>query len=188
MTHEEVKTYFKEIVSQLWPKWELNNAQILEWAKSLKGFDYSAIRRATQEHYTTKEGQYGKPKLPEIIEKARVYQPRSKPADKPAEDDYEPDVFIQCVEHETKPSYVCWYQAVYVEKRHRDEHDYVVQAGVELCKRFEACYGGQWIVVQHTSQSEMDKQFLEHRGIDISKLLRNIKDPVEYCSSILAGT
>ena len=163
MTKEQIKSYFEDVLAKLWPKWKTNDAQVSTWAKALRPFDYRAVRRAAQEHFTSQEGSYGKPKLYAIVEKARAYQPAT---DAPRTDsaDYEPDVFIQCTGHDTKPGNVCWYNAVTVAPCFRDNRDYVMSAAENMRRRFEACYGGTWIIIQQTTEHQMQQLFADHRA------------------------
>ena len=163
MTNSEVLSYFESVINKLWPKWKTNNEQVHTWAKALKYFDFPSVRRATEEHFTSQEGSYGRPKLYAIVEKARLYQ-TGKSTPKKQTSDYEPDVFIQCVEHDTKPGYVYWFVAVLVAAGHRDNRDYVMRSAENMRCRFADCYGGQWIIIQQTTESEMNRQFSEHRA------------------------
>ena len=163
MTQKEVVSYFESVVNKLWPNWKTNDAQVLAWAKALKHFDFSSVRRATEEHFTSQQGSYGRPKLYAIIEKARAYQPGKTPS-KSEVSDYEPDVFIQCTEHETKPGYVFWFVKVTVPRQYRNNRDYVMRAAENMRRRFSECYGGRWITIQRAKESELNSQFSNHRA------------------------
>ena len=169
MTTPEVQSYFTDVLGKLWPKWKTNDAQVSTWAKALKYFNYSAVKRATEEHFTSQEGSYGRPKLYAIVEKARVYQPGNTQA-KQSSVNYEPDVFVQCVENDKKPVRVYSYKPVIVLAQFRDDRDYIMRAAENMRSRFESLYGGRWIVIQQTTADAMSKQLREHRaGVILSR-------------------
>jgi hypothetical protein len=116
VTLKEVQSYFEDMLGKLWPNWKTNDVQISVWAKALKHFSYPVVRRATEEHFTSQEGSYGKPKLYAIIAKARLYQPVKKRSMLSLAD-YEPDVFVQCVENEKFPNRVYSFHAIIVEQQ-----------------------------------------------------------------------
>ena len=169
MTTLEVQSYFTDVLGKLWPKWKTNNAQVSTWAKALKYFNYSAVKRATEEHFTSQEGSYGRPKLYAIVEKARLYQPKNTNASSSSAE-FEPDVFIQCVENEKFPVRVYNYKPVIVESQFCDDRDYIMRAAENMRSRFESLYGGRWIVIQQTTADAMSKQLQEHRaGVILSR-------------------
>lgn len=154
MTMQEVQSYFEDVLGKLWPKWKTNDAQVSTWAKSLKYFSFSAVRRATEEHFTSQEGSYGRPKLYAIVQKARLYQPANNQS-KQSADGFEPDVFIQCVENEKFPSRVNSYKPVIVESKFRNDRDYIMSTAENMRQRFESLYGGRWIVIQQSGYDQM---------------------------------
>jgi hypothetical protein len=168
MTGQEVQSYFTDVLGKLWPKWKTNDAQVLTWAKSLKYFNFSAVRRATEEHFTSQEGSYGRPKLYAIVEKARLYQPGNTQA-KQSSIDYEPNVFVQCIEHKN-PIKVFQHFATYVQQQYYGDRDYMMKAAESMRQKFETLYGGRWIVIQQTTADAMSKQLQEHRaGVILSR-------------------
>ena len=168
MTTLEFQSYFEDVLEKLWPKWKTNDAQVSTWAKALKYFSYSAVRRASEEHFTSQEGSYGKPKLYAIIEKARLYQPKNTNAslssDSASADKFEPDVFIQCVENEKFPARVFSFHPVIVLARFREDRDYIMNAAENMRSRCESLYAGRWITLQQTSYKQMYNQLAEHRA------------------------
>jgi hypothetical protein len=167
VTLKEVQSYFEDMLGKLWPNWKTNDVQISVWAKALKHFSYPVVRRATEEHFTSQEGSYGKPKLYAIIAKARLYQPVKKRSMLSLAD-YEPDVFVQCVENEKFPNRVYSFHAIIVEQQHLNNRDYILQAAEDSRRKCEHLYGGRWVVQQKTCYSAMYTRLAKYRTATVT--------------------
>lgn len=139
MTDEQIRSYFRAEIQKLWPKWPVNEIQFKTWAKVLRPLDNKAVHRATQEHFTSKEGSYGRPKLPMIIELAKKYQPRPTTEDEPS--GHIIGFYLQRVTGGCRTPF-------YIPAKQRNNYDGIMRAAERRRKQAEALYGGQWIIIQ----------------------------------------
>ncbi len=55
------------MLTQLWDKWEMSDAEIAVWEKKLKKYDFRAVKNAVQEYYASDANTRNKPNLSKII-------------------------------------------------------------------------------------------------------------------------
>lgn len=141
MNKEQINTFFSQVLNKLWPKWNNNDYQVATWARILKKLDFKTAERAAQDHYLTKEANYGHPKLYAIIEKARQYQPRTS------------------ADAESKTPILAFYLQrsgdghkvpFYMDAAFRNNYDAVSRTAEYRRQQAEKLYGGQWIVIQQS--------------------------------------
>lgn len=146
MTKEQIQSYFNDVLKKLWPKWKTNDVQIITWSKELKYLDFNAVKRATEEHFTSKEGSYGRPKLPMIVELAKKYQPRLPTEDEPH--GHIIGFYLQRVTGGYKVPF-------YIDAKHRNNYDVIMRAAELRRQQAEALYGDKWLIIQAETCSQI---------------------------------
>lgn len=162
MTDMEIYNLINEFLKPLWKEWDIDQHQLNAWTRALRPFDCKTVKQATYDHYSSRKGAYKFPKLYAIIEKAKFYQPKKIVAKKERKD-YEPDVFVQCIDHENDIKLFQFYP-IYVRTDRQDDRDYILAAAENTRQKVESCYGGTWITVQQTNYNEMRDALLKHRA------------------------
>ena len=162
MTNVEVMNLVENVIKIHWPSFSISKELLDTWMKFLRPFDYKSAEQAVKQHYASAQGIYKNPKLYAIIEKAKFYQPKKAIAKK-EKNDYEPDVFVQCIEHENDIKLFQFYP-IYVRTDKQNDHDYILRAAENTRQKVESCYSGTWITVQQTTHSEMRDVLLKHRA------------------------
>jgi hypothetical protein len=157
MTDKEITGFINDVIMLLWPNWQINKEQLKAWTKSLRHFNFDISRIAAEEHYASKQGQYREPKLYDIIERARLIKNDNFTGQKPAVH-FEPNVFVQCVEHKKDPTKIGQFYPVIPPVKFYRDADYILRAAENARKKFEACYGGKWITLQKTSYAKMQER------------------------------
>ena len=73
MTRIEAKRLFEFVVVGLYPDWNLRQAEVEVWTKTLLPYDYNAAKQAVEQFYVSPEGQYRRPKLHKILELTKKF-------------------------------------------------------------------------------------------------------------------
>lgn len=163
MNKQQACTVIENELKPLWPKWQINKPQLEVWVNGLQPFDYAVVKQAAHRHYADRKGVYLNPQLSDIVERAKALTPKPKQVKKNPPADFEPTVFVQCVENKKYPERIYSYHPVYVRAEFRDDKDYVLAAAENMRKGLEYCYDGSWRVIQQTTARQMLDEFMNHR-------------------------
>jgi hypothetical protein len=147
MTRDERMRFIDDELKGLWPQWEPTEAEIRVWMGTLSRPAYELARRAAQQCFCERAGNFRRPMPGPFLEKLKLLTPR---AASQAVRDIQTDTFVECLDPPAgKPHLAGVRRPVYVQPLSRQsEPDYVHACAESMRRRFEQLYGGHWITVR----------------------------------------
>lgn len=137
MDNSEIRSFLKDEIKPLWPKWSPSEPEIRIWAETFADVTEDELLDKIKIYYRDGGSKRQKPNIADLTAKHR----RKRTTETWNADT---EIYCECIEHERNPRLEGMRRGVFTPTSYDREKQ--MQAAEQERQRFEARTGGRWIV------------------------------------------